>query len=72
MQQTVYIAKRFIRERNGLILGLIKISATLKLNGYFIAIDAEKTFNSLDQHFKIATLETFQLNPTFFIGSCFS
>ena len=56
-QQTAYAKNRHIGESERLISDVIEIAKIKKLDGFLVAMDTEKAFDSLDHNFLILTLE---------------
>ena len=58
-QQTAYVKNRHIGESGRLISDVIEIAKIKKLDGFLVAMDIEKAFDSLDHDFLILTLEKY-------------
>lgn len=68
LQETAYVANRFILESNWLISNPLEISDKLKINSYLVTIDTDKAFDSLAYDFIIVALKKFGLKPSSMIG----
>ena len=64
-QQTAYVANRCASESGRLIFCLLDVTEKFKTKGYFVTIDIEKAFGSLDHSFLLATLEKFGFGTNF-------
>ena len=58
-QQTAYVKNRFIGENGRLISDVFEIAKLKILEGFLVAMDIEKAFDSLDHNFLICTLEKY-------------
>ena len=56
LQWTAYIQNRYIGEAGRLISDIIDISDKLSIDGYLVAVDTEKAFDSLDHEFLLVVL----------------
>ena len=56
LQWTAYIQNRYIGEAGRLISDIVDISDKLSLDGYLVAVDTEKAFDSLDHEFLLVVL----------------
>ena len=56
-QQTAYVKNRHISESGRLISDIIDIARLRKLEGFLVAMDIEKAFDSLDYNLLISALE---------------
>ena len=65
-QQTAYVKNRFIGEIGRLISDIIEISSCFNITGFFVTIDIEKAFDSLDHSFLISVLKKFGFGQNFF------
>ena len=65
-QQTAYVKNRFIGEIGRLISDIIEISSCFNITGFFVTIDIEKAFDSLDHSFLISVLKKFGFGKNFF------
>ena len=63
--QTAYVENRFIGESGRLIADILEICDNEKLEGLLLAIDIEKTFDSLEHDFLIAVLEKYGFGGEF-------
>ena len=59
--QTAYVKGRFIGESGRLIADIIDTTNVENIEGYLLAIDFEKAFDSLNHNSLIAVLEKFGL-----------
>ena len=57
--QTAYVPGRFIGESVRLTSDVLEYMKTSELPGYFITIDIEKAFDSVDHTFLVAVLKKF-------------
>ena len=48
--QNAYVTNRFISEGGRLISDILEMTDILKMKGFLLAIDTEKTFDSVDQY----------------------
>ena len=58
-EQTAYFKNRFIAERGRLISDITDICGSKYLSGFIVAMDIEKTFDTLSQSFLILVLKKF-------------
>ena len=49
--QNAYVTNRFISEGGRLISDILEMTDILKMKVFLLAIDTEKTFDSVDQYF---------------------
>ena len=56
LQWTAYIQNRYIGEAGRLISDIVDISDKLSIDGYLVAVDTEKPFDSLDHEFLLVVL----------------
>ena len=63
--QTVYVNGRFLGESGRLIADIIETCDLTQLEGYLLAIDFEKAFDSLNHNFLITTLEHYGFGNDF-------
>ena len=56
LQWTAYIQNRYIGEAGRLISDIVDISDKLSIDGYLVAVDTEKAFDSLDHEFLLVVL----------------
>ena len=63
--QTAYIPGRFIGESIRLISDILYYTEAVKLEGYILAADMKKAFDSVDHNFIIAALEAYGFGPNF-------
>ena len=56
-QQTVYVKNRFICESGRFIADIIEITDVLSKEGFLVAKDIDKAFDSLDLTFAISVLK---------------
>ena len=66
-QQTAYVKNRHIGESGRLISDVIEIAKIKKLDGFLVAMDIEKAFDSLDHDFLILTLEKYGFGKNFIL-----
>ena len=64
-QQTAYVENRFIGESGRLIADIIEIIDVLNKEGFFLTMDIEKAFDSLDYTFVISVLKKFAFGNNF-------
>ena len=64
-RQTAYVNERFIGESGRLIDDAIKVCDIQKISGYLLAVDFEKTFDSLNHKFLIAVLKLYSFGEDF-------
>ena len=64
-QRTAYVAQRCINESRKLIFDLLNVTKKMKVKGYLVTVDIEKSFDSFDHTFLISTLEKFGFGKTF-------
>ena len=64
-QQTAYIKNRFIGEGARLISDIVNIGDCNNIGGFFVTIDIEKAFDSLDHKFILAVLKNFGFGKNF-------
>ena len=67
-QQTAYAKNRHIGESERLISDVIEIAKIKKLDGFLVAMDIEKAFDSLDHDFLILTLEKYGFGKNFILS----
>ena len=67
-QQTAHVKNRHIGESGRLISDVIEIAKIKKLDGFLVAMDIEKAFNSLDHDFLILTLEKYGFGKNFILS----
>ena len=63
--QTAYVEGRFIGESGRLIAGIIDTTNVENIEGYLLAIDFEKAFDSLNHNLLIAVIEKFDFGLDF-------
>ena len=56
LQWTAYIQNRYIGDAGRLISDIVDISDKLSIDGYLVAVDTEKAFDSLDHEFLLVVL----------------
>ena len=56
LQWTAYNQNRYIGEAGRLISDIVDISDKLSIDGYLVAVDTEKAFDSLDHEFLLVVL----------------
>ena len=56
LQWTANIQNRYIGEAGRLISDIVDISDKLSIDGYLVAVDTEKAFDSLDHEFLLVVL----------------
>ena len=66
-QQTACVKNRLIGERGRLISNVIEVAKIKKLEGFLVAVDIEKAFDSLDHNFLILTLEKYGFGKNFIL-----
>ena len=64
--QTAYVPDRFLGESVRLISDILEATKNLNIEGYLLAIDIEKAFDSVDYEYLFATLETFGFKGNFY------
>ena len=64
-QETAYAKNRFIGESGRLISGIIEIRGCFNITGFFVTMDVEKAFDSLDPSFLISVLKKFSFGKNF-------
>ena len=67
MQQTAYVKNRHIGESGRLISDVLEIAKIKKLDGFLVAMDIEKAFDSLDLDFLVLTLEKYGFGKDFIL-----
>ena len=63
----MYVENRHIGESGRLISDVIEIAKIKKLDGFLVAMDIEKAFDSLDHDFLILTLEKYGFGKNFIL-----
>ena len=63
--QIAYVAQSCINESGRLVSDLLSVTKKMKVNGYLVTTDIEKSFDSLDHTFLISVLEKFGFGKTF-------
>ena len=64
-RQTAYVNERFIGESGRSIDDVIKVCDIQKISGYFLTVDFEKAFDSLNHKFLIAVLKKYGFGEDF-------
>ena len=64
--QTAYVPNRFLGESVRLISDILETTKNLNIEGYMLAIDIEKAFDSVDYEYLFATLEAFGFRGEFY------
>ena len=67
LQQTVYVKNRLIGESGRLISDVLEIAKIKQLDGFLVAMDIEKEFDSLDHDFLILTVEKYGFGKNFIL-----
>ena len=67
-QQTAYVKNRFIGESGRLISDIIEICGCFNITGFFVTMDIQKAFDSLDHSFLISVLKKFGFGKTLLPG----
>ena len=64
-QQTAYVKNRFFGECGRLISDIIEISGCFNITGFFVTMDIERAFDSLDHSFLVSVLKKFGFGKYF-------
>ena len=64
-KQTVYVKDRFIFETGRLVSDILEVSDVLNIDRFLVAMDIEKTFDSLNHSFLYAVLKKFGFGTSF-------
>ena len=67
-QQTMYVKNRHTDERARLISDVIEIAKIKKFEGFLVATNIEKAFDSFDHNFSILTREKYGFDETFILS----